>query len=525
MKHFLRQALIACLCVAFTALVSVLVAGMRFGLPDYYFVRTIWIYLASLGGAASVFAALLAPGWRWQARVLLLLGGSVASLGVAWGIGQLLTEESTTLEILGIFTVWGGLLGWWLGWLHGTPWRGLTAALLLLGSLTGLGLFLAHPDPALLCGIAAGLLAATLFARSEGRSRLLTATRRLTLLLYLVVAGTLVALMPRHWTPTPEYDLTRRNSSYNRTHVCVSPDGQRVITADNWAGAYLWTLDDGQVVQRRRLGDVCGAVVVRFPANDKAYSLFLNRYGLLTRWNAHTDEIVSCYIDGLPRHYKHDVARLTPFLLALSPDGRRGAVVDVREDRLLWIVELDEGRTKDFAVPTALPVTALAWIDHDRILLGCGGDGSVHEVRIGADRLDKQRSFNTPLDRMGEMMVSPDRQRFCLFGLGKSPPVLIRFEDGATSRVSGPAARSRVVRFSKYGGAHLYWVRPDDGVHVWDVSQEREVRCYRQHHTLVGKLFQIRSRHVAGLAICPDEKRAVSADGNGKVGVWELDHE
>lgn len=525
MKHFLRQALIACLCVAFTALVSVLVAGMRFGLPDYYFVQTVWIYLASLGGTASVFAALLAPGWRWQARAGLLLGGGVASVGAAWAVGLLLTEESTTLEMLGIFTAWGGLLGWWLGWLHSTPWRGLTAALLLLGSLTGLGLFLAHPDPALLCGIAAGPVAATLFARSEGRSRLLTAARRFSLLLYLVVAGTLVALMPRHWPPTAEYDLTRRNTFSNRMHVCVSPDGQRVIAADNSAGAYLWTLNDGQILQRRRLRDGGGVVVVRYPANDKAYCLFLNRYGLLTRWNAHTDESTSCYIDGLPRPYKNDLGRACPFLLALSPDGRRGAVVDVREDRLLWIVELDEGRPKDFAVPTAAPVTALAWIDHDRLLLGCAGDGAVHEVRIGADGLDKQRSFNTPLDRVGEIMVSPDRQRFCLFGLSQSPPLLIRFEDGATIRVGGPAARSRVVRFSKYGGAYLYWVAQGDDVHVWDVSQEREVRCYRQHHTHVGNAFQIRPRRVAGLAICPDEKRAVSADGNGKVGVWELDHE
>lgn len=525
MKLFLHRAWIVCLCVAFLALVGALVAGMRFGMPDFYYRDTLWQLLAILGVTASVFGALLAPGWTWPARGRLLLAGGSLSVGAGWVMGLVLTPGAATFEILVTFCTWGVLLGVWLGWLYGTPWHGLAAGVFLLGSVAALGLYTEHPDPAALGGLTAGLLAATLLFRSEARSRFLAVVRPLTFLLYLVVVGTLAALTPRHWSATAQYDLSRDPAYVARPQVCVSPDGQRAVTADFRGGAYLWNLKDGQMLWRRPMSDPYGVVVVRYPADDKAYCLFLNRDGLLTRWEAHTDQRSSSYLDGLPRPYTRPPNRLCPFLLALSPDGQRAAVVDVREERRLWIVELDSGRPKHFAVPTAVPVTALAWIGRDRILLGCAGSGTVHEVRVGTERLDAQRSFNAPLDDYSQLMVSPDRQRFCVFNLRQSPPLLIRFEDGAESRVGPPSARSKVVRFSKFGGAYLYWVGSRDDVHVWDVGAAREVRCYRQHRSFVAKWLALTQRDIAGLAISPEEKGAVSASEYGKVRVWELDHE
>ncbi|MBI1915608.1 MAG: WD40 repeat domain-containing protein [Planctomycetes bacterium] len=522
-KTVLRGALILLLCVTFGALVGVCVVATRFGIHETYFKVFFWMPLVA-GGLAGFFGAILAPGWPLKRRLLLAGGGTILGSAAGAGVGYFIEHQPTLLALVVVVPLWGVLLGLWLGWLRGALVLGSIAGLLILGGIAGLGLFLGHPDPAAFLGAAGGLSAGVLLCPAEQRRRLRRTPGALAAGLFLLASVALVLIAPRLWPRMQLYRVVVRGTPPPPSPTCFSPDGKRALGRMH-NGVCLWNVEDSRVLNHlpRGQGDLRVAAVC-YPRDDTAYCVFLDRWGALTRWNAHTGKLDS----GVLGVERHPLAPLTawdhPHLLALSADGRRAAVIDPLEAHQLWDINFDEHLIRPVPLPDALPVTGLAWIDGERLLLGCKRDGSLHIAAFVDGTLRVLRSFPSPLAERGQLWVSPDGRHACVLNRELSPCVGNLEEVKDFQPLGGRIGLTRVATFSP-DSRYLFWVDWDEVVHVWDLPAGREVRCYRQFRSLVLEKLRIVAHPLTGLAVRPDGKVAMSTRGDGQVRLWELDHE
>lgn len=526
MKTFLRITLILPLCVAFAALVGAIIGGTRFGLPEHCYWHTLRDMLAIAGGLAALFGALLAPEWRLKWRLLLSLGGAVFGAAAGVSVALVLGLHPAPIVLLIAVALWGALLGLWLGWLHGTVLPGAAAGFFLFASIASLGRFLEHPDPGAVVGAATGLVAATLLAHAEQRRRLLLTIRAIATVLFIAAAAGMLLLMPHFWPRTEQYDLTRERAGYGFGPMCFSPDGQRAI-AQLSRGIYLWNVTDGTVVNRllHAGSSSIASAVVRFPSDDKPYCVFIDREGLLVRWNAQTGKLDGGFLGAGPRTVTPEQYWKHPYVLAVSPDVRRAVVVNPLEEPCLHEIDFETRAKRQIALPSKSPVSAISWVDAERLLLGSKKDGSIQVVRLADGRLQVLRSLMTPFAERGRMVVSPDGRHLCVFNSYGSPPHLISLDEGSDSQTDcATSAKTTAAAFSP-DSRYLYWVGAHEVVHVWDIAGSREVRSYRQHRTVAGEWLHIQSRFISTLAIRPDGKVAMSTDGTGLVQLWKLDHE
>src|SRR5262249_11005160 len=302
------------------------------------------------------------------------------------------------------------------------------------------------------------------------------------------------------------------------------PDGKRAL-ARMHTGICLWNVEDGRVLNHLSpWGGDLAVVAVCYPRDDTAYCVFLDRWGAFTRWNAHTGKLDSHTLGEGRHQLAPEIAWEPPHVLSLSADGRRAAVLDPLQPHQFWDIDFNELFIRTVPFPDALRVTTLAWVDGDRLLLGCERDGSLHLAKLTDGNLRVLRSFPSPLSEKGRLWVAPDGRHVCVLNRELCPCV-DNLEDGKEfHRLCVRIGVPRVLTFSP-DSQYLFWVDRDEAVHVWDLSADREVRCYRQLRSVVLEKLRISAHPPTGLAVRPDGEAAMSTRGDGQVRLWILDHQ
>lgn len=323
----------------------------------------------------------------------------------------------------------------------------------------------------------------------------------------------------------------------NLVSLCVSPDGQRVLTA----GRFPPTLKEWDLADGRPRFSIAGStegfsIAIYGPAGNTAL------VGDTRSWLLHYDLATG----ALRRQWSS--GDIYPCKLALSPDEKR-LLVGSRDRATEWRLE-DYVELRQYTGHEGSEATSVAYGSNpDEIFTGAR-DGSIrHWNRLEASV--RRRWIAHPSGQVSAMQVSPDGRWVLSHGGG----LLIESDiQTGRPRLSWERHNGVVSGVAFLTSGRIVSVSPDATIRFWDVSTGQ---CVLSTNTLSplgayavavspdGKRMTVAGHNqawefgtedgrmirtlgpflgfVRTVAYTPDGKRLLSAGDNGTIAVWKAD--
>jgi WD40 repeat protein len=264
---------------------------------------------------------------------------------------------------------------------------------------------------------------------------------------------------------------------------------------------------------------------VKYPSNDRPVCVLVDSLGMVTCANPIDLTLNQRPLGGRLREVDRQDAWKNPFVVSLSPDGSRVAVANSEDGREVWDIDFETLQMKAIPLKEIPSISALAWVDNQRLLLASQRDNTVRLATLTDDSLLVQHTFSSHVAPPTQMIVSPDGQHACIRNYRARAPLAVALRDGAEfDQISGQSRRwVTAVTFSP-DSRYLLWADWEGLVHVWHMAESCEVRCYRQHRSDILDLFKMSPHWIGALAVRADGNLAMSTGRDGKVRLWRLDH-
>jgi WD40 repeat protein len=498
-------------------------AGLTIGvarLPVRDVFQELYFYTSVvLGGlAAALYAVVASSGRRWvRAGWFLagLAGGSVtaalASAAGWWWVG--------TPTAMGVAMIlWGGWFGGWCGLVRHKPLVGALLGLFLSALIAGPGLVISHPDPDTALGGMVGLFAGALLCHGPKRVWLPVARLVTAGLVVLLTTGMLM-LGRGIWPRTQIYRLIDSGHSSGSFQALFSPDGLRVLTSHG-QGVCLWSAADGTVLNT--VPSWVTAKALSFAADDSPLFTSVSAGGVVQKFNVRTGELLDQASVGELRLAPEEKPYEQP-VVSVSADASLAAIVVSGQHRLM-LVDLATRSQRIYSLEPLQRVSAIVLSGDGRFLLaGCPSDASLHLMEFVGGELRYRRSFPGRFPRRGNLGFSPSGRHACAFGgdLERGELLLVPLDEGEVQSFHADLQRVRGIAFSADGRRLLSAEWPDT-VRLWDVTSGAELRCFRQHESLVLRKLQGWMFGIDAVAFSPNGQWGLASSSGGHVSLWPL---
>jgi WD40 repeat protein/tRNA A-37 threonylcarbamoyl transferase component Bud32 len=287
--------------------------------------------------------------------------------------------------------------------------------------------------------------------------------------------------------------------------AAFTPDGRRVLTADQNGHVRTWDATTGKVHLDKFTGVVNSSVPVSLDGH-RFLSVNYEKGPTLQVWDATTGKEVA--LQGV----KH-----TTIYAAFSTDGRR--VAATMQDRTAKVWDADTGKELLLRQNFTSWTKSLAFSpDGSRLFLACENAGQVWDTETGKEVAALEgftgvvsRATFSPNGKRVVTTVGDNTARVWDVDTGRQVTALQGHTGIIDFAVFSPDGRRVLTACGNAVRVGLGAVKRDDTARVWDVASGKAV------------VFSGHKSSIKSAAFSPDGKRVVTASADGTARVWDAD--